>query len=84
MDRLLTPGVEKEEVWSKIEKLINIYYDALDASKTGKKVCFFLWVILGNALGCRRVMMPEQYNMNLLITLDSGFNRTHLAYLKIL
>ncbi|XP_078170266.1 putative RNA-dependent RNA polymerase 4 isoform X2 [Carex rostrata] len=38
MDRLLTPGVEKEEVWSKMEKLINIYYDALDAPKTGKKV----------------------------------------------
>ena len=53
MDRLLTPGVESEEVWLKIEKLINIYYDALDAPKTGKKVCLFLWIILGNALGCR-------------------------------
>ncbi|KAJ1687513.1 hypothetical protein LUZ63_018903 [Rhynchospora breviuscula] len=38
MDRLLTPGVEREEVWPKIEKLINIYYDALDAPKTGKQV----------------------------------------------
>ncbi|XP_078164219.1 putative RNA-dependent RNA polymerase 3 isoform X2 [Carex rostrata] len=38
MDRLLTAGVEREEVWPKIEKLINISYDALDASKTGKKV----------------------------------------------
>ncbi|KAJ3702278.1 hypothetical protein LUZ61_005983 [Rhynchospora tenuis] len=38
MDRLLTPGVKREEVWPKIEKLINIYYDALDAPKTGKQV----------------------------------------------
>ncbi|XP_078164221.1 putative RNA-dependent RNA polymerase 3 [Carex rostrata] len=38
MDRMLTPGVEREEVWPKVEKLINLYYDALDAPKTGKKV----------------------------------------------
>lgn len=41
MDRLLSPGVEKGEVWSKIEKLINIYYDALDAPKTGNQVFLF-------------------------------------------
>ncbi|XP_078170607.1 putative RNA-dependent RNA polymerase 4 isoform X2 [Carex rostrata] len=38
MDRLLTPGVEKGEVWSKIEKLINIYYNALDAPKSENQV----------------------------------------------
>lgn len=42
MDRLLTLGdecdVEKETLKRKMLKLVNIYYDALDAPKSGMQV----------------------------------------------
>ncbi|KAJ3693856.1 hypothetical protein LUZ60_009336 [Juncus effusus] len=41
MDRVLTAGVpqaEKDIVKNKMDQLVNIYYDAVDAPKTGKKV----------------------------------------------
>lgn len=42
MDRLLTLGdecdIEKQSLKEKMHKLINIYYDALDAPKSGMKV----------------------------------------------
>ncbi|KAJ3693857.1 hypothetical protein LUZ60_009337 [Juncus effusus] len=41
MDRLLTPGLsesERDSVLKKINRLVNIYYDAVDAPKTGKDV----------------------------------------------
>lgn len=44
MDRLLTLGdecaEEKECLKEKILQLVNIYYDALDAPKSGVKVSF--------------------------------------------
>lgn len=43
MDRLLTPGVsqsEKDSVKTKMLELVDIYYWALDAPKTGDKVIF--------------------------------------------
>lgn len=39
MDRMLTVGViEKDSLKEKIDKLIDKYYDALDAPKKGNKV----------------------------------------------
>lgn len=41
MDRLLTPNIcaeEKKRLTEKLLQLVNIYYDALDASKSGAKV----------------------------------------------
>ena len=43
MDQLLTPGVsqnEKDSVKIKMLELVDIYYWALDAPKTGDKVIF--------------------------------------------
>lgn len=51
MDRLLTRNSleekERRTIQTKMEQLVNIYYDALDAAKTGKKVCTSYFV-LGN------------------------------------
>lgn len=44
MDRLLTLGddcfEEKQHLKEKMIRLVNLYYDALDAPKSGLKVCF--------------------------------------------
>lgn len=44
MDRLLTLGdgslIEKNKLKNLMPKLIDIYYDALDAPKSGKKVSY--------------------------------------------
>lgn len=49
MDRLLTLGddraSEKNLLKTKMLKLIDVYYDALDAPKSGKKVCFVYFVL---------------------------------------
>lgn len=48
MDRLLTLGdecdVEKQTLKEKMHKLINIFYDALDAPKSGMKVSWSAFV----------------------------------------
>lgn len=47
MDRLLTLGAEcaeqKQVLREKILELIDIYYDALDASKSGLKVSYLFY-----------------------------------------
>jgi hypothetical protein len=42
MDKFLTLGVTdplRAQLWSNIQSLVNTYYQAVDAEKSGKQVC---------------------------------------------